>query len=213
MVADSLELIRLGVKWREDRGIEDLRRTPADEILGCPAEAVTAHLPVLQRGFDKEGRPIFYQLCEFYAAGRLLKATTSERYLNYHVWKSEMASDMCVEQTLRQGTVVDTFCIIIDCKRTRLKQASSELFGMIKGMAAADQNGFPERLGVLFIVNVPRVFNGVWAVISRWLDERTNSKIRIFRDKFEDALLSIVPAHELPRCTRACDGDAVGEGG
>jgi hypothetical protein len=58
---NTLSMLRDDVAWRIEMNVDALRASTADEILGCPAHEVIQHLPIFQRGQDKEGRPIFYQ--------------------------------------------------------------------------------------------------------------------------------------------------------
>lgn len=37
---------------------------------------------------------------------------------------------------------------------------------------------YPERLGMFFVVDAPRIFNTLWAAIEAYVDPKTRQKIR-----------------------------------
>ena len=64
--------------------------------------------------------------------------------------------------------------------------------------AKIDQDHFPERLGVLFIINAPRLFPTVWAAIKPLVDPRTVSKIQIVSKNYQEKLLGNIDEDTLP---------------
>jgi hypothetical protein len=63
------------------------------------------------------------------------------------------------------------------------------------------QNYFPEHLGQMFIVNAPLIFRAIWAVVSPWLEPRTQIKIQVISHEksSQQALLAAIPAENLIR--------------
>ena len=61
------------------------------------------------------------------------------------------------------------------------------------------QNYFPEHLGQMFIVNAPFIFRAMWAVISPWLEPRTQVKIQVISSEksSRQTLLAAIPAENL----------------
>lgn len=49
---------------------------------------------------------------------------------------------------------------------------------LFKATINIDQNYHPERLHKFFFINSPWLFQGLWAVVSPWLDPVTRSKVR-----------------------------------
>ena len=56
---------------------------------------------------------------------------------------------------------------------------NSKVYSLVNKISAITQNYYPEQLGTLFIVNAPWTFTAAWSVIKGWLDEKTQSKIKI----------------------------------
>ena len=60
---------------------------------------------------------------------------------------------------------------------------------------------YPERAGIVLVVNVPYWFKMVWNVVSKWVDEVTLKKIFILRGKEEifSALSDKIPVENIPK--------------
>ena len=67
-------------------------------------------------------------------------------------------------------------------------------------MSEVDNDQYPERLGQLVVVNAPKTLAVAWAVIRKWLDEKTQKKIQILhgRDEYVPVLKGIIDEEVLP---------------
>lgn len=52
--------------------------------------------------------------------------------------------------------------------------------------------------GKFYLINAPWGFATVWAIVKRWLDPVTVSKISILGSSYQSALLEQIPAENLP---------------
>jgi hypothetical protein len=55
-------------------------------------------------------------------------------------------------------------------------------FGFIKQMSEVLKTMFPEKLKVCYIYNAPYIFSNLFAVISAFIDKRTQQKIQLVKD-------------------------------
>lgn len=55
----------------------------------------------------------------------------------------------------------------------------------LKEIAGMDQSHYPERLGVIIVVNAPRLISLVWNVVRTYLDPVTRDKIHIHASETE----------------------------
>jgi hypothetical protein len=108
--------------------------------------------------FDKLGRPVFYEHFGKCEIEKLLEQTTLEKYVLYHIWKAERAVRLCINQSLKSGYVVETFCLVLDLDKMSMRQISRSFMSVIQSISAVDQNHYPERMGELYIINAPRLF-------------------------------------------------------
>ena len=118
----AFQMLKDDVEWRKEWRVSELRRQTPEQILGCARHLVDRHLPIWQRGFDREGRPVFYQHAMSFYVDRMLEHTTMDAALRYHVWKAEKASDLCVLQSERSGCQIETTCVLIDVRGMQMSQ-------------------------------------------------------------------------------------------
>ena len=74
---------------------------------------------------------------------------------------------------------------------------SKSVYGMMKKGAGIMQDNYPECLGIMFIVNAPMLFTGVWAIASKFVDEKTRAKIHILGSGYLPKLLEHVEKDQL----------------
>jgi len=199
-LANAYKMLKNDVDWRLEVGIAELRKQTPEQILGCPREVIDQHLPIFQRGFDQEGRPAFYQQATGFYIDRLLQHTTMARVLRYHMWKAEKMADLCVSQSALLGQQIETTFVVIDIRDMVMSQVTRQFLAYMKQMAKIDQDHYPERMGVLFIINIPWTFSVVWSGIKPWLDSRTKMKIKIYRDGYHAEMHGLIGVAQLPPC-------------
>jgi len=70
----------------------------------------------------------------------------------------------------------------------------------VKEASAFASAHYPERAGVVLVINVPYYFKVVWNVVSKWVDERTLKKIFVLRSKDEviKTLAEKIPFENIP---------------
>ncbi|BBN04121.1 hypothetical protein MPTK1_3g02130 [Marchantia polymorpha subsp. ruderalis] len=62
------------------------------------------------------------------------------------------------------------------------------------------QNHYPDRIDKIFMVNAPLIFNGLWKVVSKLIDEGTKKKIIFLNNKnLTETLLKEIDAEFLPK--------------
>lgn len=85
---------------------------------------------------------------------------------------------------------------IIDLKGLAFKNLDSKAF-----IAGFDiyQSHYPERIEKLYMVNAPLIFNGLWKVVSSFINGTTRKKIVFVENKkAQETLLSVIDADQLP---------------
>ena len=64
--------------------------------------------------------------------------------------------------------------------------------------AKVTQDNYPETLGNCFIVNAPKLFSALWAIVKGFLDERTRNKVRILGTGYVPVLHQHIDPENLP---------------
>ncbi|CAA6663299.1 unnamed protein product [Spirodela intermedia] len=167
--------------WREDCGVDvigkDFKYEEYDEVKKC--------YPHGFHGVDKYGRPLYIERIGLVDLSALLKVTTIDRYLKYHISEQEKTLNLrypsCSIATRRH--IASTMTIV------DVKGVTSPIV-LIRHMI--------ETLHQLFVVNAGSGFRVLWKVLNPFLDTRTFSKIQILGSQFKNKLLESVDRSNLP---------------
>ena len=184
-----------------------------DEILKSPPTAperlaiLESIVPAAHHGFDKVGRPVYIEKTGCIPVNEMLSTFTDVEMLHCHIWTMEYSAYRCNEHMKKTNKYCDTFFQILDLNHSTSDH--NKLLSYAQPMTVVDQNNYPERLGVMCIINAPWYFTAVWKIVSYWLDDRTKSKIRILGSDYMSTLLELIDEDQLPpqyggKCNGAC---------
>lgn len=89
---------------------------------------------------------------------------------------------------------------IIDLDGMRLGDFVGEPVDFVRKASEFSNRHYPERCGVVFVINVPIWFSVIWKVVSKFADEVTLKKIFILRDKEEirQRMEEKIPIENIP---------------
>lgn len=69
--------------------------------------------------------------------------------------------------------------VVFDMDGWGVSMALPHPMALVFDMVTMVQSNYPEHLGAVLLINVPWVFRATWAVIARWLDQRTACKVHL----------------------------------
>lgn len=181
--------------WRQEHGVDQVFGYEFDEL-----PSVKRWYPHFYHKTDKFGRPCYYELLGHIDIEELLKVTTMDRFLTYHVQQCESFRRIKLPAcSAAAGRTVLTQTIILDMAGLSATRHFTRLvLRFLERLSSMDQNNFPEHLGCMFMINTPFIFRGFWALIKQFLDERTLAKIKVLGSSYHEELLSVIPAEALP---------------
>ena len=88
---------------------------------------------------------------------------------------------------------------------------------IVSSIARIDSDYYPEILGCMVIINAPMLFTAIWAIVKRFLDQKTLSKIHIVGYNYKSTLLEMIEKENLPsflggscQCPISCRKSDVG---
>ena len=111
---------------------------------------------------------------------------------------------LCVRHTslARAARPFETHVVLVDCAGMSL--AIRQCVPAIKQISALAGAHYPDTVHVLLLVNAPRWFYSVYALVERFIDPVTRAKVQMCADAA--ALQRHVPPQALPRCLGgSCD--------
>lgn len=205
----ALKMLMDDLAWRDQQKVCELRDMEPSSLVQCDVSELTTRLPVLQHGRDRHERPVIYkQFGATCQVSELLKVTTQESLVRYHVWQNEQAVKS-ITATEQRDHFVPTcanphsppgMMIVIDAEGWHVGLASRAAFGFLRQIAQVDSDHYPERLGRLVVINAPSALTTAWWVIRGWLDDRTKNKIAIFgaQNEWLQTLVDEIGEEALP---------------
>lgn len=208
-VDKTIQMWKEMLNWRKGYGtdtiLEDFEFEEVEEVL--------QYYPQGYHGVDREGRPVYIERLGKAHPSKLMRITTIERYLKYHVQEFERALQekfpACSIATKRRICSTTT---ILDVQGLGVKNFTKTAASLLAAMAKIDNSYYPETLHCMYVVNAGPGFKKVlWPAAQKFLDQKTIEKIQVLDSKSLGKLLEVIDQSQLPdflggSCTCAAEG-------
>ncbi|KAJ0101600.1 hypothetical protein Patl1_03678 [Pistacia atlantica] len=161
---------------------------------------------------EKDGL-VYIELLGKAHPSRLMRITTIDRYLKYHVQEFEKALlekfPACSVAAKRR---ICTTTTILDVQGLGIKNFTRTAANLLSAMTKIDNNYYPETLHRMYIVNAGSGFKKMlWPAAQKFLDAKTLAKIQVLEPKSLGKLLEVIDSSQLPdflggSCTCSAEG-------
>ncbi|GFP99126.1 phosphatidylinositol/phosphatidylcholine transfer protein sfh13 [Phtheirospermum japonicum] len=195
-ISKTVQMWEEMLNWRGEYGADTILEDFEFEEL----EEVLQYYPQGYHGVDKEGRPVYIERLGKAHPSKLMRITSIERYLKYHVQEFERtihekfpACSIAAKRRICSTTT------ILDVQGLGVKNFTATAASLLSAMAKIDNSYYPETLHRMYVVNAGTGFKKVlWPAAQKFLDAKTIAKINVLDPKSLGKLLEVIDPSQLP---------------
>ncbi|CAN8287958.1 unnamed protein product [Cochlearia groenlandica] len=198
------EMLRWRKEYETDTILEDFDFEEIEEVL--------QYYPQGYHGVDKEGRPVYIERLGKAHPTKLMRITTIDRYLKYHVQEFERALlEKFPACSIAAKRRISSTTTILDVQGLGMKNFTRTAANLVAAMSKIDNSYYPETLHRMYIVNAGTGFKKMlWPAAQKFLDAKTITKIHVLEHKSLSKLHEFIDSSQLPEFlggSCSCFGD------
>jgi hypothetical protein len=174
-VEEGLKRYEATLEWRKEEKIDYILREPSPNFA-----LIKQHYPHYYHGRGRAGECCYYEQPPKTNLKALKEGgVTIDALLHHYAMVTEFQWQMLERDDLARSIT------IIDLEGIRFMDFAGEVIDFVKRASAFTGQHYPERAGLVFVINVPGWFKVIWSVVKPMVDDVTLQKIYILRGKEE----------------------------
>ncbi|KAL6543030.1 hypothetical protein OROHE_010550 [Orobanche hederae] len=209
-ISKTLQMWEEMLNWREEYGADTILEGPIltlGQFLFLlldfefeELEEVLQYYPQGYHGVDREGRPVYIERLGKAHPSKLMRISSIEKYLKYHVQEFERAiHEKFPACSIAAKKRICSTTTILDVQGLGVKNFTATAASLLAAMAKIDNNYYPETLHRMYVVNAGPGFKKVlWPAAQKFLDPKTIAKIQVLDPKSLGKLLEVIDPSQLP---------------
>ncbi|KAE8692147.1 Phosphatidylinositol/phosphatidylcholine transfer protein SFH9 [Hibiscus syriacus] len=176
------------LNWRKEYGVD----TIVQDFVYDEYEEVQQCYPHGYHGVDKQGHPVYIERIGKTDPVKLMKITTVERFLKYHVQGFEKAFlEKFPACSIAAQRHIDRTITILDVQGLNWVSFGKVAHDLLMHIQKIDGDNYPETLHQMYIVNAGSGFKLLWSTAKGFLDPNTTAKIHVLGNRFHNELLDL----------------------
>jgi hypothetical protein len=189
-VQEGLRRYEATLQWRKEEKIDYILREPSPNFA-----LIKEHYPHFYHGRGRGGECCYYEQPPKTNLKALKQGgVTIDALLHHYAMVTEFQWQYLERDDLARSIT------IIDLEGIRFMDFAGEVIDFVKRASAFTGQHYPERAGLVFVINVPGWFKVIWNVVKPMVDDVTLQKIYILRGKEEvrEKMEEWIPIENIP---------------
>jgi len=180
--------------WKARLGFKDL------DIVNeyNPPEVIKHYYPGGYFGVDKHGCPIFIDPVGTIDFKGLLHSINADELLRMRMFIAECGINLCEKQSEKLGKEIKQITVLVDLEGLGLKHMWKPGVRAFNTITTMFEDDYPDLMKQALVVNAPRIFPVLFALVKPFLGEETKRKIKIFGGSWKRDLLKYIDVQQLP---------------